>query len=145
MIRPLGISDMDTVLRIWKTSNLQAHSFVPSGYWERNVELVRKAMSEAEVWIYESDGRIVGFVGLAGDYIAGIFGEMECRSRGIGHALLDFLKKRHRFLLLHVYEKNSRAVAFYRREGFECRDRHVEEDTGEMEWTMAWMKENIPF
>ena len=51
---------------------------------------------------------------------------MECRSRGIGHALLDFLKKRHRFLLLHVYEKNSRAVAFYRREGFECRDRHVE-------------------
>lgn len=54
-------------------------------------------------------------------------------------------RKRHRFLLLHVYEKNSRAVAFYRREGFECRDRHVEEDTGEMEWTMAWMKENIPF
>ena len=98
MIRPLGISDMDTVLRIWKTSNLQAHSFVPSGYWERNVELVRKAMSDAEVWIYESDGRIVGFVGLAGDYIAGIFVEMECRSRGIGHALLDFLKKRHRFL-----------------------------------------------
>lgn len=145
MIRPLGISDMDTVLRIWKTSNLQAHSFVPSGYWERNVELVRKAMSEAEVWIYESDGRIVGFVGLAGDYIAGIFVEMECRSRGIGHALLDFLKKRHWFLLLHVYEKNSRAIAFYRREGFECRDRHVEEDTGEMEWTMAWMKENIPF
>lgn len=48
-------------------------------------------------------------------------------------------------MLLHVYEKNSRAVAFYRREGFECRDRHVEEDTGEMEWTMAWMKENIPF
>ena len=130
MIRPLRISDMDTVLRIWKTSNLLAHSFVPSGYWERNVEL---------------DGRIVGFVGLAGDYIAGIFVEMECRSRGIGHALLDFLKKRHRFLLLHVYEKNSRAMAFYRREGFECRDRHVEEDTGEMEWTMAWMKENIPF
>lgn len=84
---------MDTVLRIWKTSNLQAHSFVPSGYWERNVELVRKAMSDAEVWIYESDGRIVGFVGLTGDYIAGIFVETECRSRGIGHALLDFLKK----------------------------------------------------
>ena len=145
MIRPLRISDMDSVLRIWKTSNLQAHYIVHSGNPARKEELVRKAMSDAEVWIYESDGRIVGFVGLTGDYIAGIFVETECRSRGIGHALLDFLKKRHLFLLLNVYEKISRAVAFYRREGFECRDRHVEEDTGEMEWTMAWMKENIPF
>lgn len=140
MIRPLGISDMDTVLRIWKTSNLQAHSFVPSGYWERNVELDSEGKVRCGSVDIRVGGRIVGFVGLAGDYIAGIFVEMECRSRGIGHALLDFLKKRHRFLLLHVYEKNSRAMAFYRREGFECRDRHVEEDTGEMEWTMAWMK-----
>lgn len=142
MIRPLGASDMDAVLRIWKASNLQAHAFVSSEYWERNAEFVRKAMSEAEVWIYESGGRIIGFVGLTGDHIAGIFVEMECRSRGIGHALLSFLKERHRNLVLHVFEKNNRAVSFYRREGFECRDRHVEEGTGEMEWTMEWTKEN---
>ncbi len=130
--------DLDAVFRIWMSSNLDTHTFIASRYWERHAGEVRRILPESEVWVYESGGSIVGFAGLSGDYVAGIFVESNARSQGVGRALLEVLKCGHRFLALHVYEQNHRAMMFYRREGFRAVARQTEADTGEPEWRMEW-------
>lgn len=84
--------------------------------------------------------RLAGFIGLTGDYIAGIFVEAEEQSRGVGKQLLARAKQDRKRLTLQVYEKNERAVHFYQREGFRVVYRDVDEGTGEAEYVMEWKR-----
>ncbi len=97
-------------------------------------------MPQAEVYVYETEGKIKGFLGITGEYIAGIFVDKTAQSRGIGKQLLDHAKKGKTHLTLQVYQKNKRAAAFYRREGFFIQQEAVEENTGEKEFLMAWKR-----
>ena len=70
MIRKQRESDLDDVTRIWLTSNLGAHDFIPEEYWKGNLDAVRSAIGGAEVYVHEDDrGRIDGFIGLDGEFI----------------------------------------------------------------------------
>ena len=73
-------------------------------------------------------------------YIEGIFVAAEMQSRGIGKLLLDYAKDRKLKLLLKVYQKNTRAVCFYQREGFEIQCEGVDDDTGEKDYAMIWQQ-----
>ena len=94
----------------------------------------------AEVYVYidECKNEIEGFVGLDQEYIAGIFVRKEARSKGIGKALLDFIKEKKQELTLNVYQKNERAVRFYERQGFQIIDRSIDKSTAEKEYLMQW-------
>ena len=94
-----------------------------------------------ESFVYEENGEIKGFIGADGPYIAGIFVDFRSRSMGIGKQLLDYVKLRKSTLTLQVYEKNERAVSFYRREGFIVREKLVDEETGETEFQMDYTGE----
>lgn len=41
-------------------------------------------------------------------------------------------------LLLNVYQKNARAISFYKREGFEIQHSGFDEATGEKDYVMTW-------
>ena len=43
-------------------------------------------------------------------------------------------------LIMNVYQKNIRAIAFYQREGFEIQCSGFDESTKEKEYVMAWLK-----
>ena len=73
MIRNMEPSDLDAVLDIWLESNLQAHPFVPAGYWRDNLEMVREQLLQAEAYVYKTEGTIQGFIGIQDEHIAGIF------------------------------------------------------------------------
>ena len=73
-------------------------------------------------------------------YIAGIFTNPTCQSRGIGKALLDYAKETNSELSLQVYKRNERAVKFYLREGFHVINEQTDENTGETELVMKWEK-----
>ena len=138
MIRKFEPRDIEPVMQIWLRGNLQAHSFVPAAYWEQDVPLVREQLLQAEVYVYEAEGGIQGFAGLQADYLAGIFVKQSCRSKGIGRQLLAHVKQLHPSLTLNVYQKNRRAAAFYRREGFSLVSEATDEATGEIDCTMRW-------
>lgn len=138
MIRNSTSQDLKTVLEIWLDGNLEAHAFIPGEYWKSNLPLVWNQLQDAEVWVYEKNGILLGFAGMQGDYLAGIFVKKEARSMGIGRELLKHLKELHPALTLHVYEKNHRAVDFYRREGFVIAVEELDANTGEKEFTMRW-------
>ena len=73
MIRKLQNADMDRVAGIWLDANLRAHCFIPPQYWKSNFDPVKEMLPRAEVYVYENDREIWGFIGLNGEYIEGIF------------------------------------------------------------------------
>ena len=138
MIRSVGPGDLDAVAALWLEANLQAHAFIPASYWRGNYAPVREQLARAEVYVREEAGEILGFLGLQGTEVAGLFVRDTARGRGIGRELLDFAKARRERLTLRVYGRNPRALAFYRREDFRCVRREADPATGEAEYAMVW-------
>lgn len=140
MIRKLQKADINRVADIWLDTNLKSHSFIPAKYWKDNFELVKGMLSQAEVYIYENNQKIQGFIGLNDEYIEGIFVSDEMQSQGIGKILLNYAKDKRNKLLLNVYQKNTQAISFYKREGFEIQYSGLDESTGEKDYVMAWQQ-----
>lgn len=140
MIRELLPEDLNIVMKIWLNANKEAHPFIEPAFWEENAPVVRELLPQAEVWVYEAEGEVLGFIGLMDhSYIAGLFVDASRRSGGIGSALLDHCKKIAPILTLKVYTKNEKAVTFYKRNGFSVVEEMANEETGgEKEYLMQW-------
>ena len=140
MIRKMQNIDINRVADIWLKINLKAHYFIPEQYWTSNYELVKEMLLQAEVYVYEDDKMIQGFVGLSNEYMEGIFVSDEMQSCGIGKLLLEYIKNKKVRLRLNVYQKNARAISFYQREGFDIQCEGFDDATGEKEYTMLWQQ-----
>ena len=139
MIRRLQTDDGGQTAAIWLDTNIRAHHFISPQYWQDQFATVKDLLLQAEVYVYEGEHHALsGFIGMQGDYIAGIFVRDGAQSGGIGKLLLDYVKKDRARLCLHVYQKNIRAVRFYRREGFSISAERTDTNTGEKEYEMIW-------
>ena len=143
-IRKFCIDDLDIVMDIWFKSNIDVHHFISENYWKDKFDFVRKEIEKSEIYVCEENKKILGFAGVCGEYIAGIFILKDFRNRGIGKKLLDYLKNIKESLSLHVYEKNRSALRFYLRENFIVNEIKKDEIVKENEVFMMWNKlENI--
>ena len=140
MVRNFKNADIDKIMEIWLNSNIEAHNFIDKSYWKKNFEMVKNALPQSEIYIYEENNNIMGFVGLVENYIAGIFVEKNFRGKGTGKKLLDYAKSIKNNLTLNVYEKNIDAVKFYKREGFTVEKFGIDKSTNEKEFMMSWKK-----
>lgn len=138
MIRKFENRDLDDVMEIWKNENIKDHNFIQREYWENNYDFVKEALPRAEIYVYIIEGKIVGFVGLDNNYIEGIFVDTNNQKHGIGTSLLNKLKEGRSNLTLSVYEKNSSAINFYRKNGFVITSKSIDDNTKEIEYTMTW-------
>ena len=143
MIRKLQKVDINRVADIWLKTNLKAHFFIPEQYWISNYEFVKEMLPQAEVYVYEDDKMIQGFIGVSDEYIEGIFVSDEMQSCGIGKMLFDYIKDKKDKLQLKVYQKNVRAMSFYQREGFTIQSEEMDEFTREKEYVMNWESSGI--
>lgn len=146
MIRKFETQDLGTVMQIWLHGNLDAHAFIPASFWTGHFEIVRNMLPQAELYVHEGEDtrQIDGFIALTENHIEGIFVAKAARSKGIGRALLDYAKSRKPRLDLSVYQKNERALAFYRREQFTVQSEGIDEDTNEAEIQMLWTRQARP-
>ena len=131
---------MTKVAEIWLDTNIKTHYFISAQYWKSNFELVKELLLQATVYVYEDKQEIQGFIGLSNEYIEGIFVSAEMQSQGIGKILLNYVKGKRNKLILNVYQKNTRAISFYQREGFEIQYSGLDEATGEKDYVMAWQQ-----
>ena len=143
MIRKLQKADINRVADIWLKTNLKAHFLISEQYWISNYEFVKEMLPQTEVYVYEDDKMIQGFIGINDEYIEGIFVSDEMQSRGIGKMLLDYIKDKKDRLQLKVYQKNVRAMSFYQREGFTIQSEEMDEFTREKEYVMNWESSGI--
>ena len=143
MIRKFETRDLDTVMQIWLHGNLDAHAFIAASFWTEHFEMVRDMLPQAELYVHEDENtrQIDGFIGLTENHIEGIFVAKAARSKGIGRALLDYAKSRKPRLDLSVYQKNERALAFYRREQFVVQSEGIDGDTNEADIQMLWTRQ----
>lgn len=142
MIRPYRSSDSETVLTLWLDASIQAHDFVPKAFWQEQLPAMREHyLPQAETLVLEENGQALGFLSLHEQRLAALFVSPNAQGRGIGRQLLDEAKRRRDSLELSVYCANTRAVAFYKANGFvtvaEAHDPH----TGQAELTMRWSRE----
>lgn len=142
MIRQFKKNDLPAVMQIWLDTNIKAHDFIPMEYWENNYEIVKEILPDAEIYVHEDDtaGFIDGFIGLTDNYIAGIFVKEDKQSKGIGKKLLNYVKNIKPNIGLSVYQKNTKAVRFYKREQFKIVSENVDDITNEKEFIMEWNK-----
>lgn len=140
MIRKFEINDLDKIMEIWLKTNTETHSFIDKSYWESNYDMVKEMMPQAEIYVFEENKNILGFIGLMDNYIAGIFIKKSFQSKGIGKQLLDYVKRIKENLTLQVYEKNEKAVKFYKKENFVIQSEDIDKNITEKEFVMYWKK-----
>lgn len=140
MIRKLKKDDRNAVLEIWLNENTRAHSFISKEYWKNAYEFVKEILPNAEVYVFLQNEVILGFIGLNGELIEGIFVAENYQGRGIGKDLLNYVKENRDSLILQVYQKNTKAICFYEKNGFEVIKEGLDYHTNEKEYTMCWKK-----
>ena len=131
---------LDSLLAIWLEGNLQAHSFISKNYWLDNQVGVREGLAQARIFVKETDGKAVGFLGLVEEAIAGLFVKEQFQKQGIGEALIQRVKDEKKILTLTVYENNQGALLFYERQGFRRVRSQIDPETQQREWLMRWTR-----
>lgn len=139
-IRSFCEMDLKRVMKIWYDGNLEAHDFVETAYWDRNFGFVSRLLPRSEVYVYEIDGYVAGFIGVDEGYIQGLFVDREYRGQGIGTKLLRYVAERYEKIELDVFENNYGAVCFYENKHFMRIDEQVNEDLGEVEYRMVYLR-----
>lgn len=137
MIKKLDLNQLDEVMKIWIDTNIEAHSFIPKEYWINNFDLVKQMMPHADIYVFDENSIIKGFIGIMEQsYIAGLFVKKEYQREGIGHKLIEHCKSKYKYLKLDVFEKNENALNFYYKNNFKVLDKKINEETKELEYTM---------
>ncbi len=140
IIRKFYDMDLKRAMKIWYDGNLEAHDFIDIEYWDRNFGYVSRFMPRSEVYVYEIDGYVTGFIGVEDGYIEGLFVDKDYRGQGIGTKLLRYVSELYEVLELDVFENNFGAVCFYENRNFQKTGEQIHEELGEVEYHMFYRR-----
>lgn len=145
MIRAARSDDLPALLELWLVSTTQAHPFIDENYWLESLGLVREVyLPGAQTWVWEDNG-LKGFISVMdARFIGALFVAPDALSQGIGKALIRHVMARFPDLSLEVYQKNTRAVHFYHRQGFRIEESAWQEETHHPTWIMRWQADQTP-
>lgn len=119
MIRPYRETDVEDLLEVWERASRLAHPFLSEDFMEKERADIRNAyLPVAETWVWEEDGRVVGFMSLLGNEVAGLFVLPSRHRSGIGRAFIDHARDLRGELEVEVFKENAIGRAFYSRCGF---------------------------
>lgn len=141
MIRIFNIDDLDNIMNIWLNNNIKTHNFIDKNYWINNFDYVKTLLPTSEIYVYEINNSIIGFIGINKNYIEGIFIKEEYQNKGVGSKLLNYIKNLYNELYLNVYKNNNNAIEFYKKHNFNIVKEKIDENTNEIELVMKYKKE----
>ncbi len=131
MIRKYRDQDLDDLLAAWASASAIAHPFLAQDFLDLERENIPNLyLPNAETWVFEDEGRVVGFVALLGNEVGAIFVHPDQQRRGVGRQLMDKAKELRGELVVEVFKANSSGRAFYSKYGFEVVAEKVHEQTG---------------
>jgi len=142
LIRPAeGREDYSACADIWLAASLLSHDFIPADFWRRNREsMLTDYLPGSQVFIRDLGGCPAAFAAVKGDYLAALFVRPEFWGRGLGAELLENVLNGRKIMRLNVYQRNRRAVDFYRRFGFAEERKSFCPHTGQLEISMVLSK-----
>lgn len=123
MIRQITPTDYPRLLQIWESAVLATHDFLKKEDFSYYKENLPTYFSFVSLWGYESEGQLVGFMGLAENSLEMLFIDAAIRGQGIGKKLLDYAIQNEGITQVEVNEQNGQAVGFYEYMGFQVQSR----------------------
>ena len=131
MIRKYDMADLSELLDVWHDAAQVAHPFWTHDFLEQErSEISRKFLPIAETWVFEREGRVVGFIALLDNEVGGLFVAPAHQRQGIGRALMDHAGESRDHLELEVFEDNKTGRGFYNAYGFTTVGGRLDEETG---------------
>jgi putative acetyltransferase len=119
-IREFIADDIDPVMAVWAQANAVAHPFLSDAFVAQTQQEVRDIyIPNAETYVLEVDGEVVGFIAVLGCEIGGLFLAPSSHGKGYGKALVDHAVKLKGPLTVEVFKNNQIGLPFYERCGFE--------------------------
>ncbi len=131
MIRKYHERDLDDLLAAWAAASEVAHPFLTAEFLaseRRNIPELY--LPNAETWVFEDGGRVVGFVALIGNEVGALFVHPRHQKVGIGRRLMDKAAGLCGELEVEVFVANAIGRAFYAKYGFDLHEEKVHEPTG---------------
>jgi putative acetyltransferase len=125
-------ADNAQLITVWEKSVRSTHLFLK----EIDIVLYRSILeaydftSLAVFCLRESNGDVMGFIGVAVDKLEMLFLRPDCIGKGYGKLLLRFAVDQLNVTKVDVNEDNENAYYFYRRFGFKVMHRKPIDDFG---------------
>jgi len=86
---------------------------------EEDLEYFENIIKDQTVKVFQDEDRVVGFCAYKDSWLNHLYIMPEYQHRGIGKSLLDQAKADNSELHLWVFQKNTNAIDFYEKNGFE--------------------------
>ncbi len=130
MIRKYKTTDTDSILEIWYAASTLAHPFLADEFVAKTkIDMRELYLPNAETWVYEKEGNVLGFISMLGNEIGGLFVFPHHHSQGIGTQLVNYVRPLHETLEVEVFENNGIGRPFYDKYGFKFMESQVHEPT----------------
>ena len=130
IIRPYQPEDFAPINDLWRRARVSAfpdfqarkgHTAEEDRAYFRTVIL-----SKNTVFVAEANGRAVGFMAIAGDFIDQLYVDPDSQRQGVGAALISSAKALSPSgLHLFTFETNASGRAFYEKHGFRATRRGI--------------------
>jgi len=131
MIRKNRDQDLDDLLAAWASASEIAHPFLTQEFLaSERQNIPHLYLPNAETWVFDDSGRVVGFIALLGNKVGAIFVHPSHQRRGVGRQLMDKARELRGELVVEVFRENTIWRAFYTKYGFETIVEKVHEQTG---------------
>lgn len=129
-IRPYCERDLPELMAAWENASAMAHPFLTAEFQDKvRHDIPNLYLPNADTWVAEVNGVVVGFIALLGNEVGALFVEPEFHGQGTGKALMDKAKELHGDLEVEVFKANSIGRQFYSRYGFELMVESTHEET----------------
>ncbi len=133
IVRQYKDEDLPDVLSSWEKASKISHPFLSNTFIEQErYNVPNYYLPNADTWVIEHDGKVIGFIALLGHKVGAVFVQPEFHGTGAGRALMDKARELHGDLEVEVFEENSIGCRFYSNYGFELLTKKIHEDSGQI-------------
>jgi putative acetyltransferase len=114
VIRRYRPADLEDVLSVWAGASAVAHPFLSREFLAQDRDNIPNVyLPKADTWVWEADGRVVGFMSLLGNEVGALFVDPAAQRAGIGRALIGKARTLRGELEVEVFKDNLLGRAFY--------------------------------
>ncbi|MEH6473488.1 MAG: GNAT family N-acetyltransferase [Halopseudomonas sp.] len=130
-VRPYAEQDLESVLSAWEKASTLAHPFLTAAFQDKvRHDIPNLYLPNADTWVAELDGSVLGFIALLGNEVGAIFVDPAFHGSGKGKALMDKAREIHGDLEVDVFRANAIGRQFYSRYGFKLLREETHAETG---------------
>ena len=132
IIYPADRQHYSEIISVWEASVRATHHFLT----EKEINFFRPLIVEQYLpavnvyYLTDTNGKMMGFIGVAEDNIEMLFIHPDYRRQGVGKQLLNYALKTLKAKFVDVNEQNQQAVDFYLHMGFQVINRSETDGMG---------------